>query len=122
MKTVFDSLRHLFASANKVHIVWCAAILLIMLILAVLHHKWKDDSNKLRIWRVICLAPLIICGVHACIYVVGAPMFLGSFITMYVIGVLALIPMLFAKRKVGYRITAVLTGLLTCLCGLYEKE
>ena len=38
---------------------------------------------------------------------------------MYVIGVLALIPMLFAKRKAGYRVTAVLTGLLTCLCGLY---
>ena len=90
-----------------------------MLILAVLHHKWKDDSKKLRIWRLLCLIPLMICGVHAAIYVVGAPDFLGSFILMYVIGVLALIPMLFAKRKIGYRITAVLTGLLTCFCVLY---
>ena len=90
-----------------------------MLILAVLHHKWKDDSKKLRIWRLLCLIPLMICGVHAAIYVVGAPDFLGSFILMYVIGVLALIPMLFAKRKIGYRITAVLTGLLTCFCVFY---
>ena len=119
MNTFFNSLRHMFASSNKVHIVWCAAILLIMLILAILHHKWKDDTKKLRIWRLLCLVPLIICGVHACVYVVGAPMFLGGFYMMYVIVVLALIPMLFAKRRTGYRITAVLTGLLTCLCGLY---
>ena len=119
MNTFFNSLRHEFSTANKVHIVWCAAILLIMLILAVLHHKWKDDSKKLRIWRLLCLVPLIICGVHAAVYVVGEPGLLGNYTAMYVIGVLALIPMLFAKRRTGYRITAVLTGLLTCLWGLY---
>ena len=119
MNTFFNSFRHMFASANKVHIVWCAAILLVMLILAVLHHKWKDDTKKLRIWRLLCLAPLVICGVHAAVYVVGVPGLLGNYTAMYVIGVLALIPMLFAKRRTGYRITAVLTGLLTCLCGLY---
>ena len=119
MNTFFSSLRHMFASANKVHIVWCVAILLVMLILAVLHHKWKDDTKKLRIWRLLCLAPLVICGVHAAVYVVGETGLLGNYTAMYVIGVLALIPMLFAKRRTGYRITAVLTGLLTCLCGLY---
>ncbi|MBQ1390026.1 MAG: hypothetical protein IIY78_10465 [Clostridia bacterium] len=119
MNIFFNSLRHEFSTANKVHIVWCAAILLIMLILAVLHHKWKDDSKKLRIWRLLCLVPLIICGVHAAVYVVGEPGLLGNYTAMYVIGVLALIPMLFAKRRTGYRITAVLTGLLTCLWGLY---
>ena len=119
----FGSLSHMFASSNKVHWVWCAVILLAMLILAVLHHRWKDDSGKLRIWRLLCLVPLIICGVHACVYVVGAFDYLGDFmgiyIIMYIIGALALIPMLFAKRRIGYRITAVLTGILSCLCGLY---
>ena len=119
----FGSLSHMFASANKVHWVWCAVILLAMLILAVLHHRWKGDSGKLRIWRLLCLVPLIICGVHACVYVVGAFDYLGDFmgiyIIMYIIGALALIPMLFAKRKIGYKITAVLTGILSCLCGLY---
>lgn len=119
----FGSLSHMFASSNKVHWVWCAVILFAMLILAVLHHRWKDDSGKLRIWRLLCLVPLIICGVHACVYVVGAFDYLGDFmgiyIIMYIIGALALIPMLFAKRRIGYRITAVLTGILSCLCGLY---
>ncbi len=119
MKNVFDTLRHIYADVSVTHIVWCAAILLIMLILAVLHHFWKDDTGKLRLWRVLCLLPLIICGVHAVIYLVGAPDFFGDFFTMYIIGVLALIPIFFAKRKLGYRISAVLTGLLSCLCGVY---
>ena len=120
MKNVFDTLRHIFATVNVTHIVWCAAVLLTMLILAVLHHIWKDDLKKLQLWRLFCLVPLVICGVHAFIYVVGAPIiFLGGFFVMYIIAVLALIPMLFAKRKTGYRITAVLTGILSCLCGFY---
>ena len=120
MKTFFDTLRHIFATVNVTHIVWCAAILLTMLILAVLHHIWKDDLNKLSLWRLLCLVPMLICVIHAVIYVVGAPIvFLGGFFVMYIIALLALIPMLFAKRKIGYRITAVLTGILSCLCGLY---
>lgn len=119
MKTVFDSLRHIFSTANVTHIIWCAAILITMLTLAVLHHLWKDDKKKLGLWRLLCLIPLLICGVHAVVYVIGAPMFLSGFYAMYIIALLALIPMLFAKRKIGYRITAVVTGLLSCLCGLY---
>ena len=87
-----------------------------MLILAVLHHIWKDDLKKLRSWRRLCLVPLLICGVHAFVYVVGAPIvFLGGFFVMYIIAALALIPALFAKRRTGYRISAVLTGILSCL-------
>ncbi len=90
MKNVFDTLRHIFATVNVTHIVWCAAVLLTMLILAVLHHIWKDDLKKLQLWRLFCLVPLVICGVHAFIYVVGAPIiFLGGFFVMYIIAVLA---------------------------------
>ena len=119
MDTFLGSLRHIFATVNLTHIVWCAAVLLTMLILAMLHHKWKYDTKKLRLWRVMCLVPMIICGVHAFIYVVGKPMFLGGFYVMYIIALLALISILFAKRKIGYKITAVLTGILSCLCGFY---
>ena len=123
MNVFFGSISHLFAAANKVHWIWCAVILLVMLILAVLHHVWKNDPKKLRIWRLLCFVPLIICVVHTCIYVIGAFNFFGDFmgiyIFMYIIGVFALLPMLFAKRRIGYRITAVLTGILSCFCGLY---
>ena len=119
MKNVFDSLRHIFATVNVTHIVWCVSILLTMLILAVLHHLWRDDTSKLRSWRLLCLIPMLICGIHAVKYVVGSPMFLGGFLVMYIIALLALIPMLFARRKIGYRIAAGVTGILSCLGGLY---
>lgn len=63
MRNVFDTLRHVFSTVNVTHIVWCAAVLLTMLILAVLHHIWKDDLKKLRLWRLLCIVPLLICAV-----------------------------------------------------------
>lgn len=119
MINIFDSFSHLLATANVTHIIWCAVLLFIMMILAVLHHLWKDNSKKLCLWRLLCLIPLFISGLHAVIYIVGAPVFFGDFLVLYIISVLALIPMIFAKRRIGYRITAVLTGILTCLCGFY---
>jgi C-terminal processing protease CtpA/Prc len=119
MINIFDSFCRLFAVANVTHIKWCAIVLIAMMILAIFHHIWKDDQKKLRLWRLLCLVPMFICIVHGVIYVVGVPMFLGDFLALYLISVLALIPMLFAKRRTGYRITAVLTGILSCLCGIY---
>ena len=119
MSTIMGSLNHLLATANKVHIIWYLTLLIIMLTLAVLHHFWKNDSKKLMIWRFLCLTPVLISGIHAVIYVVGVPMFFEEFILMYIIALLALIPMLFAKRKTGYRISAVLTAVASCFCGFY---
>ncbi|SFC59582.1 S41 family peptidase [Ruminococcus albus] len=119
MDNFIGALRHLFATANVTHIIWCGAVLLTMLMLAVLHHRWKDNTKGLSKWRLLCLVPMLICAVHAGIYVVGAPSFLGGFYAMYIIALLMLIPMLFAKRRTGYRIAAVLTGILSCLCGFY---
>ena len=116
---IFYSFCHLFATANETHIIWCSVILFIMMMLAIFHHLWKDDSKKLRLWRLLCLIPLLICGVHAVIYVVGASVIFSDFLVMYIISVLALIPMIFAKSRIGYRISSVITGILTCLCGFY---
>lgn len=119
MKTFLGSLYHLFVTANKTHIIWCGAILLIMLILAVLHHRWKDDTKKIRLWRLLCLIPILGAAVHALIYIWGFPAFAVDFIPLYLIAVFALIPIPFAKRKIGYRITAAFTGVLSVMCGLY---
>ena len=119
MKTFFGSLYHVFDMANKVHIVWCAAILLVMLALAVLHSLWRDDAKKIRLWRLLCLIPLLAVGAHFLIYIVTYPDAVDAFYPLYIIGVLALIPIPFAKRKVGYPIAASLVGVGAVLCGLY---
>jgi len=119
MKTFLGSLYHLFVTANKTHMIWCGAILLIMLILAILHHRWKDDTKKIRLWRLLCLIPLLAAAAHALIYIWGIPVFAVDFIPLYLIAAFALIPIPFAKRKIGYRITATLTGVVSVVCGLY---
>ena len=118
MNTFTGTLYHLFASANKTHIVWCAAVLIIMLLLAVIHHFGKNDEKKIRLWRFLCAVPLIICAVHEWIYVYGVTDLLIWFVPMYLIGILALLPVPFAKRKTGYRIAASAAGIMSVLCGL----
>lgn len=117
MKTVFGSLYHAFATANKVHLLWCAGLLMLMLILAILHHRWRDEPGKLTFWRFLCLLPAAAVIAHYFLYVHGAPDLVYGFIYMYAIAVLALILMPFAKRRIGYRIAAVPVALLTLLAG-----
>lgn len=119
MKTFFGSLVHVFAAANQTHMIWCLAILVIMVTLAVLHHRWKGNEKKIRIWRLLCIVPLLLCIVHELVYVGRISYFITYFIPLYLIAVFALIPIPFAKRKIGYRIAASFTGFLSILCGLY---
>lgn len=119
MKTFLGALQHLFATANKTHILWCCGILMVMLIIAILHHLWKDDSRKIRLWRLLCLIPLLICIVHFLIFLSGALTIWPAYIVMYIIALLALLPIPFAKRRIGYRISAVITGVLSVLCAFY---
>lgn len=117
MKTFLGSLYHAFATANKVHLLWCAGLLVMMLILAILHHRWRDEPSKLSVWRWLCLLPAAAVITHYFLYVHGAPDLLFGFIYMYVIAVFALILMPFAKRRIGYRIAAVPVALLTLAAG-----
>ncbi len=87
METFFGSLAHLFATANKIHIIWCAVILAIMLTLAVLHHCWRGDAKRIRVWRLLCLLPLLLCIVHEVIYVYEISEFIPAFIPLYAVAV-----------------------------------
>lgn len=119
MNTFFGTLWHRIALSNKEQLVWFGAVVIIMLVLAVLHHKWKGDSRKIRLWRVLCFLPAVIAAVHALIYLRGFPLFIMGFFPLYAVALFALLPIPFAKRKIGYKITAVLAGLVTCVMGFY---
>ncbi len=116
MKNIPGSLQHLFATANKTHIIWCAGMLIIMLILVILHRRWRDDRQRLRVWRGLCAVPIVVAGVHWLIYVCGTEMFFEGYLALYIIGALALIPIPFAGRKYGYRISAAISGTVAVLC------
>lgn len=117
MKTFLGSIRHVFSLVNKVHIIWCAAVLLTMLALAILHHLWRGDAKKLKLWRLLCLIPLATVAVHYFIYG-GFSEYTQYYIPLYVIGVAALLPIPFAKRRIGYRVTATVVGIVAVVAGL----
>ena len=119
MKTFIGSLRHLFATANKPQMLWGIAILAVMLVLAILHHVWRDDDKKLGRWRLLCLLPLLICIAHFLIYIRTATGLIVYFIPLYLLGILALLPMITAKRRIGHRIMLVPVALLSVLAGIY---
>lgn len=98
---------------------WGIGVLLVMLILAVLHHIWRDDPKKLGRWRLLCLLPLLICIAHFVIYVNSCTQLLSFFIPLYLLGIFALLPMITAKRRIGHRIMAVPVALLSALAGFY---
>lgn len=119
MNTFWGSLLHQLSTSNKEHLIWFGAVIVILITLAILHHKWKDDDKKVRLWRLFCLLPLILAAVHAAIYLTGFPLFVIGHFPLYAIALFALLPIPFAKRKIGYKITAALTGLMTCVFGFY---
>ena len=119
MNTFFGTLWHRIAVSNKEQLIWFGAVVIIMIVLAVLHHKWKGDKKKIRLWRGLCFLPAVIAAVHALIYLRGFPLFIIGFFPLYAVALFALLPIPFAKRKIGYKITAVLAGLVTCVMGFY---
>ena len=74
MNTFFGTLWHRIAVSNKEQLVWFGAVVIIMIVLAVLHHKWKGDKKKIRLWRGLCFMPAVIAAVHALIYLRGFPL------------------------------------------------
>ncbi len=119
MKSFFGTLLHRLYTSNIEHLLWFGAIVVIMIILAVLHHRWKGDDKKISLWRKLCLLPGIIAVIHVFIYLRGFTMFVSGYFPIYVIAVFSLLPIPFAKRKIGYAVTAIITGLMTLAFGFY---
>ena len=119
IKTFFGTLLHRLYTANIEHLIWFGAVVVIMIILGVLHHRWKGDDKKKRLWRMLCLLPSVIAAFHAFIYLRGCSEFLSGYFPLYIVALSALLPVPFAGRKIGYKITAVIVGLVTCVFSFY---
>ena len=113
MGKFIGALRFMLTNTDKVHIICFGAILLIMLILAVLHHRWKYYEREMKLWKKLCLIPLVITTVHYFIFVSGFDGFLMRYSPMYLTAFIVLLPVLCAEHKKGYRVTASVVGVLS---------
>ena len=119
MRNFFGTVRFMFEKTDKTDLIWCSAVLLTMLILAVLHHKWKYDEQRLKRWKNLCFIPFLITSAHYFIYVLGADGFLSNYTPMYLISVLAFIPMICAAQRKGYRIFGTVTAVFSVVLALH---
>ena len=113
MGKFIGALRFMLTNTDKVHIICFGAILLIMLTLAVLHHRWKYYEREMKLWKKLCLIPLVITTVHYFICVSGCDGFLMRYSPMYLTAFIVLLPVLCAEHKKGYRVTASVVGVLS---------
>ena len=119
MNTFWGTIRFMFAKSNDTHIMWCSLILLIMSALLILHRRWRYDEPKLKGWKKLCFIPFLITTAHYFIYAAGAAGFLRNYAPMYVIALLAFVPMICEERKKGYKLFAPITGALAVALGIY---
>lgn len=113
MKHFFGTVCFMLAQADKIQLIWCAVVLLIALILPVLHHIWDYDERKISRWKKLSLLPLLLTTVHYAVFVSGASFFLQSFTMLYLIAVLALVPLLCEEFDKGYKVFTPITTVLS---------
>lgn len=118
--TIFGSLLHLLATADTVQQCWIGGTLVYLLLLVILHHKWRDDKRMLGRWQLMALLPLAAAAAHLFIYVAPKWEFYGIYSNYYLIVLLTVLPMLLGRWRIGYRITAVIGGLLIALLGIFS--
>ena len=116
IKKVFGTLLAQFMTINRVQIVWHLTILAMLIILRILHKRWRNDYYKMSLWKLLCLIPPVIAGIHFLIYVRGYLPLLGDYKFMYLSAVSSLILFPFARRKIGYKAANVLLGLASAAC------
>lgn len=119
MTRFFGTAGFLLAQSNKIHFVWCGAILLIMLVLALLHHRWRYNEKRLKLWKELCPIPFIVTTVHYFIYTAGAPDFFRNYTPMYLLALAAMLPMFFAEADTGYKAASAVTGVLAAALTFY---
>ncbi|MCR5600393.1 MAG: hypothetical protein K6G33_06625 [Ruminococcus sp.] len=119
MKNFLGRICFMFARANMVHIIWLALVLLTMLMLAILHHRWRYYENELKLWKKLCFIPLLITTVHYFIYISGFPDFMNNYTPMYLTAVIALLPMLCAGNQKAYKVISTICGVLTVIFSIH---
>ncbi|WP_303834388.1 S41 family peptidase [Ruminococcus flavefaciens] len=119
MDKFFGALGFMLANTDKIQIIWYGAVLLTMLILAVLHHRLKHYEREMKLWKKLCLIPLLITTVHYFVYVWGVDSFLRRYTPMYLTALLALLPAMCAGLKKSCKAVSVITGALSVVFAAY---
>ena len=118
MDNFIGAIRFTLSASNTIQLIWCGLTLLFILILAILHHRWRYDHIGLKKWRKLCCIPFFAGIVHYFIYVWGVSDIPSSYTPFYLITLLPLILIPCAERNTGYSIFAPITWVLALVMGI----
>lgn len=116
LKTALGTILASIMTANRVQIVWQLIIGVILITLRILHKRWQEDDDKLTLWKLLCLIPPVIAGIHFLIYVRGYLPLLNDYKFIYIAAASSLFLLPFARREIGYKVTNILLGLASAAC------
>ena len=116
LKTALGTILASIMTANRVQIVWQLIIGVILITLRILHKRWQEDDDKLTLWKLLCLIPPVIAGIHFLIYVRGYLPLLNDYKFIYLAAASSLFLLPFARREIGYKVTNILLGLASAAC------
>lgn len=100
---------------NRFTVIVCAYLILYFIGLTVAHHILKKKGCSLRPWRLLCLLPIIVCGIHFAIssFKGDIAYSLQLYLPLYLGSIAMALYQFLANKKMLYRIASVLTGAIT---------
>lgn len=100
---MIGTLKHLLNSTDILTVIICATFFLYLLALVLSYRLFKSNKKFIKVWRVMCFAPLVVAIIHFVVFTSGSAMLqvLPAYISVYIQGLLcALLPLLTKKYKI----------------------
>lgn len=122
MIKLIGTIKHLLYSGDILNLIINFSVFIYFIVLIIIYNKFKNDEKNLKLWKLLCLVPLLISIIHLIIFTLGSAfttIFL-MYISIYLPSVLIALYPLLIKRKVIHKISMVLTVIICLICTLYS--
>ena len=116
---MFKTIMYLLYSADILSLILLLFFLIYFVILTIIYNKCKSDNKRLKMWKLLCVLPLIISIIHALIFVSGSAFLtiLPLYKNIYISAILIFLSPLLIKKEIIYNIGKTII-ILTCICFL----
>ena len=69
---MIGTLKHLLNSTDILTVIICATFFLYLLALVLSYRLFKSNKKFIKVWRVMCFAPLVVAIIHSVVFTSGS--------------------------------------------------
>ena len=112
---MINTIRHLLNSSDISRLIICLFFFLYFIGLIILYKRFKDNSKMYKIWKLLCIVPLIVSIIHFFIFSFGPAFiyFLLGYKYIYILSILILLLPLLLKKKIIRIISIVVISIVS---------